>query len=163
MVREHGPTLWRALRRLGVRDADVDDLCQDVFLVAHRQLAGFRGDSSERTWLYGIAVRVASDYRRRAHIRHEELVDRVPDRAAPAEQETAVAQHEAIVQLDAALEALDEDKRTVIVLYEIEQLSMVELAAVVGCPVQTAYARLYAARKRLEVALDELRRDRRSA
>lgn len=162
MVREHGAGVWRALRRLGVREADADDQCQEVFLVAHRQLPSFRGDSSERTWLYGIALRVASDYRRRAHVRREMLVEEVPDAEVPPPQEAALTEQEAVRQLDAALDTLDEDKRTVLVLYEIEQLAMADIAALVGCPVQTAYARLYAARKRLDAALAAQRDDRRN-
>src|SRR5687768_11748421 len=68
---EHAAYVWRALRHLGVPDSELDDYCQEVFLVVHRQLATFEGRSKLRTWIYGICLRVASDRRRRARVRLE--------------------------------------------------------------------------------------------
>src|SRR5689334_15233045 len=62
--------VWRSLRRLGVRESDVADAAQDVFLVVHRRLGEFEGRSKVSTWLYGICYRVARDRRRLAHVRH---------------------------------------------------------------------------------------------
>src|SRR4051794_8847745 len=76
---EHAPHIWRAVRNLGVRDADVEDVCQEVFVVVHRKLPTFEGRSSVRTWIYGIALRVVADYRKRAHRKHERLVAEVPE------------------------------------------------------------------------------------
>ena len=56
--------LWRLLERLGVPSSVIDDAAQDVFVIAYRRRAEFRGDSTLRTWLTGIALRVAKDYRR---------------------------------------------------------------------------------------------------
>src|SRR4051812_1143348 len=85
VFREHAPFVWRALRRLGVREADVEDACQEVFVVVHRRLADFEGRSSVRTWVYGICVRVASDWRKRAHVRREIVTDDVSiPEAAPS-------------------------------------------------------------------------------
>src|SRR4051794_34808398 len=67
------PYAWRTLRRLGVGEADVHDVCQEVFVVVHRRLGDFDGTSSLRTWVYGICLRTASQYRRRARHRREEL------------------------------------------------------------------------------------------
>jgi len=55
--------------------------------------------------------------------------------------------------LDAAIRTLDDDKRAVFVLFELEELPMAEVAEAVGCPPQTAYARLYAGRRTVEAAL----------
>ncbi len=154
---EHAPFVWRALRRLGVDEADVEDVCQEVYLVAHRKLGGFEHRSSIRTWIYGISVRVASDYRKSARRRREEVVDAPPEQAMPPPQIEGIAEHEARAILDRALARLDADKRAVFVLFELEELPMTEVAEAVGCPVQTAYARLYAARKLVEA---ELRRRR---
>ena len=60
LFREHAPYVWRVLRRLGVAEADVEDACQEVFLVVHRRAESFDGTSSVKTWIYGICVRVAS-------------------------------------------------------------------------------------------------------
>ena len=61
IFRQYAPFAWRALRRLGVPDADVEDVCQEVFVVVHRKLGDFEGRSSLKTWIYGICPRTASD------------------------------------------------------------------------------------------------------
>ena len=149
---QHAAFVWRVLRRLGVREADVEDVCQEVFVVVHRRLSTFQGQSAVRTWLYGIAVRVASDYRRRPHIVRERAVAEAPDAAVPAEQDVELDRRRDLAWLDGVLDTLDEAKRAVFVLYEVERVPMADVATAVGCPVQTAYARLYAARKQVEAA-----------
>jgi RNA polymerase sigma-70 factor (ECF subfamily) len=149
---QHAPYVWRALRRLGVPEADVDDVCQEVFLVVHRRLASFQGESAVRTWIYGIALRVASDYRRRPHRARERPLEDAAEPATQAEQDVELDRRRALAWLDGVLDGLDDAKRAVFVLYEIEQVPMAEVAAAAGCPVQTAYARLYAARKHVEAA-----------
>ncbi|WP_437974045.1 sigma-70 family RNA polymerase sigma factor [Sorangium sp. So ce295] len=62
---ENAAYVWRVLRRLGVGEADVEDVCQEVFLTVHRKLDTFDGSSALRTWLYGICLRLASEYRQR--------------------------------------------------------------------------------------------------
>ncbi len=148
--------VWRAVRHLGVREADLLDVCQEVFIVAHRRLEDFEGRSEIRTWLYGIAIRTVSDYRRRAHIRREVAVAEVPEGATEADQERNIERAEARALLLRLLDELDDDKRTVFVLYEIEQLPMKRVADLVACPLQTAYSRLHAARKAIDKAAREL-------
>ena len=143
----HAPTVWRALRRLGVPESDVEDLCQEVFVVVHRKLPSFEGRSALSTWIYGICVRVASDHRKRAHVRRERPTDEVPEGRQSAPQIAELEREQARRMLDRALAELDEDKRAVFVLYEVEELTMAQVADAVGCPLQTAYSRLYAARK----------------
>ncbi|APR81245.1 RNA polymerase sigma factor RpoE [Minicystis rosea] len=153
VFQDNAPFVWRALRRLGVPEADVEDVCQEVFMIVHRRLADFEGRSAVRTWIYGICVRRAASYRRAAHRRHEEIVDTVPEEIAPASQLDELGRRRAQALLDAALDRLDDDKRAVFVLFEIEEVPMTEVAEAVGCPLQTAYARLYAARKQVEASL----------
>jgi RNA polymerase sigma-70 factor (ECF subfamily) len=153
VFREHAPFVWRALRRLGVREADVEDVAQEVFVVVCRKLGEFEGRSTLRTWLYGICVRTASDYRGRARMRHEVVTEEPPEQTAPAAQHDALAMRQARALLDRILDGLDEDKRAVFVLYEIEQITMSEVAEAVGCPLQTAYSRLHAARREVEAAV----------
>ncbi|HEY1697155.1 MAG TPA: RNA polymerase sigma factor [Polyangiaceae bacterium] len=147
VVREHSPYVWRVLRRLGVAESDVADVAQEVFVVVMRRLADFEGRSTMRTWIYGICVRTAADYRKRAHRRYERPTDTLGERVAV--EDRALAAREARAELDAILAVLDDDKRAVFVLYEIEELGMSEVAAAVGCPLQTAYSRLHAARARV--------------
>jgi RNA polymerase sigma-70 factor (ECF subfamily) len=150
---EHAPLVWRALRRLGVAEADVEDVCQQVFITIDRRLGSFEGRSALGTWIYGICVRTAAADRRRRKRRREELVAAAPEVATEPPQIAELERRHALALLDEVLEALDEEKRAVFVLYEIEELSMKEVAVAVECPVQTAYARLYAARAQFEAAL----------
>ena len=148
---EHARYIWRSLRHLGVADADIEDVCQEVFLVAHRKLPEFAGRSSLRTWLYGICLRQASDYRRRAYVRRERPTAELPvDSTRPAASSDDPGNNaESRTLLLALLSQLDDEKREVVVLYELEGFSMREVAEIVGCPLQTAYSRLYAGRERL--------------
>jgi RNA polymerase sigma-70 factor (ECF subfamily) len=150
---EHAPFVWRTLRRLGVREGDVADACQEVFVVVHRGLPTFDGTAHVRGWLFGIARRAASDYRRRAHIRHEIVGDEIPDAGVEPGQHAALEQTRARALLDGALQTLDDDKRAVFVLYELEQLTLREVATMVNCPLPTAYSRLTAARSQVEATI----------
>jgi RNA polymerase sigma-70 factor (ECF subfamily) len=135
-----------------VQEADVEDACQEVFVVVHRRLASFAGKAAVRTWVHGICLRVASDYRRQPRHAREQPLEAAPERAVPAEQDAALDRRRALAWLDAVLDRLDEDKRAVYVLHEIEQVPMAEVAAAAGCPLHTAYGRLYAARRHVEAA-----------
>lgn len=158
VFRENLPFVFRALRRLGVAEADVDDVCQEVFLVVLRKLGEFEGRSQLRTWIYGICVRTTSDYRKRAPRRREVLTDEPPEGATSHGPLDAATASQARDLLDRILACLDDDKRAVFVLYEIEELPMNEVAQALECPLQTAYSRLHAARKRVEELARELER-----
>jgi RNA polymerase sigma-70 factor (ECF subfamily) len=157
LFREYGAFAWRVLRRLGVAERDADDVCQEVFVTVHRRIATFEGRSSPRTWLYGVCVRTASEYRKRAAHRHEVVADHAHEASVDASQESDAALREARAMLDRILEGLDDDQRAVFVLYEIEELPMTEVAIAVGCPLQTAYSRLHAARRDVDAAVHRFR------
>jgi RNA polymerase sigma-70 factor (ECF subfamily) len=145
----HAAYILRSLRHLGVAESDLEDVGQEVFVTVHRRLSSFEGRSKLRTWLYGICLRVASDYRRRAYVRRERATAD-PARDLPeAEEHAPDARVEARAELQALLGELDDDKRAVVVLYEIEGFSMKEVAEILDCPLQTAYSRLHAARDRM--------------
>jgi RNA polymerase sigma-70 factor (ECF subfamily) len=135
----------------------VDDVCQEVFVTVHRRLSDFEGRSSLRTWVYGICVRTASDYRKRVRSRREVSSEVGPEPAVSPGQEYAVSIRQARTALDRILDGLDEDKRAVFVLYEIEELPMADVAGILGCPLQTAYSRLHVARGEVEQAVERLR------
>lgn len=159
---EHGQFVWRCLRRLGVSAADADDVCQEVFVVVHRKLGTFVEGGSMRAWLYGICVRKASDHRRLAHKKRENLGAELPVLASGDDPSRCLDEREARDFLDAVLDRLDDNQRAVFVLYEIEQLSMADVAAAVDCPLQTAYSRLHASRKIVEAAVKRERARRES-
>jgi RNA polymerase sigma-70 factor (ECF subfamily) len=147
--------VWRSLLGLGLSETDVADASQQVFVVLHRKLDRLESGCSLRTFVYGICLRVASDFRRRAHVQRERLCADPPERSGPPMQEEQVAQREALHLLEESLDRLDPVQRAVFVLYEIEELAMVEVARALGCPVQTAYSRLHAARRGVAAALGE--------
>jgi RNA polymerase sigma-70 factor (ECF subfamily) len=162
VFRTYSSFVWRVLLRLGVAEADVDDVAQEVFLGVHRNLSKFEGRCSLRTWVYGICHRRAVDYRRRASVRPEVYADEPPEQGVAADQEQGMALSQARVHLARVLDSLDEEKRTVFVLFDIEGVPMDEVADIVGCPLQTAYSRLYAARRKVEATLARKGSDRRS-
>jgi RNA polymerase sigma-70 factor, ECF subfamily len=145
--------IWRTLRYQWVAERDLDDVSQEVFLIVFRKLPIFDPQRSMRAWIYGICVRIARDYRNRAHTRHEVLVDDVSDEVGGATSDVASDTLAAQRRLQQMLERLDEDKRAVFVLHELEGLPMNEVAELVQCPVKTAYSRLAAARKQMMTML----------
>lgn len=153
--------VWRNLRRLGVSDADVEDRTQEVFVIAHRRFDQFedRGHGP-RAWLFQIVLRVASDARRHRR-RHPED----PDGGAAElrgwiepEQQSELARREALSRLDEALSMIDVQRRAVLVLHEIEEMTAPEIARSLEIPLNTVYSRLRVARSELEQALTRLAR-----
>ena len=152
----HGDFVWRSLQRLGVREAELEDVFQEVFVVVHRKLDTFDGSSQMTTWLYGVCFRVAAGHRRRAWVRRERPTDDVPepeDTGATAAPDAGLLSREARATLDRVLDGMDLDKRAVFVMSEIDELASDEIATVLGVPVGTVYSRLSAARKQFEAIL----------
>jgi RNA polymerase sigma-70 factor (ECF subfamily) len=137
---------------LGVAAAQLDDAAQEVFVIAHRKLDQLQGPAFARAWLMGIAVRVASDFRKRT-IRHslEPLSDRLQAGALGPAQQAELNQ--TIELLHRLLTGLDENRRAVFVLVELEEMSAVEAAHALQLNLNTVYSRLRAARRLFEGAL----------
>ncbi len=157
LYEEYFNFVWRSLRRLGVGAASLDDAVQDVFVVVHRRLAEFEGRSSIKTWLFGITLRVAQEHRRRLRRKEgslEPLDDGFVD-AAPGPLEEA-EKAEAVRVLDAILATLDDDKRAVFILAELEQMTAPEIAESLGINANTVYSRLRAARQAFETAMSRM-------
>ena len=162
IYRDHFPFVWRMVRRLGVSDAQVEDAVQDVFIVVHRRLPDFEARSSVRTWLAGIVRRVARDYRRtsaRKPALGSAQSDLPPDdlSTSNASPEENVMNTEAARLLHALLDRLDDDKREVFILAELEQWSLAEIAEATGVKLNTASSRLRLAREEFEEAARRLR------
>lgn len=154
MVDANFDFIWRSLRGLGVPAGSIDDAAQQVFIAASRKLS-LIAMGSERAFLFATARGIAANARR-AQLRSREVLDddalaaRV-DRAPDPEEEASTRQARRV--LDTILDGLPEDLRAVFVLYELEELTMAEVAEAVGCPLQTAYSRLHAAREAFEGAV----------
>jgi len=153
LVLEHSAFVWRVLTHLGVPASDVADASQEVFVIVMKQLEGFRANSSVRTWLYGICRNVALSTRRKSSVQREIPTDVLPEEILQPAQERDLWIKRAHAQLVEALASLDDDQRAVFVLYEIEEVSMEEIAAATDAKVTTCYARLYAAREKVQSLL----------
>jgi len=141
---EHFDFVWRSLRRLGVREADVPDALQEVFLVVFRRLGEFEGRARLTTWLFRICMRVARDRQRLAYNRREtqdeQAIEGCLDESIDAGQQAE--RREDLASLEAALARLDLDQRAVFVLFELEGLSGDEIAEALQIPLGTVYSRL---------------------
>jgi RNA polymerase sigma-70 factor (ECF subfamily) len=149
----HAAFVWRVLRTFGVGEGQIEDAVQDVFVVVHRRLPEWEGRAAITTWLFSIARRVASTHRRRAgseRTRTEPLVD---EPAGTADTYAAMSRAQAAATVLAILEQLDEDKRVVFALVELEQLSVPEVARMLDIKLNTAYSRLRLARHAFESAV----------
>lgn len=148
----HAPLVWRVLARSGVRDDDLRDASQEVFIVVLRKLQERDRSASLTTWLYGIAVRVAANYRRKAHRRHEDLTDEPPERARESDPEIALGREQARLRLASILDQLPMDERNVFFMFELEEMPCPAIAEALGLPLGTVYTRLRSARARFEAA-----------
>lgn len=140
----HFEYAWACLRRLGVPLEAQEDAVQDLFLVVYRRLPAFAGRSSVKTWIFGIARKVAGRYRRteaRRLRRHERLATIAADDPAIVGEEE-VLRREARRMLAEFLDALDDDRRALFVLHIFEDLSGPEIAEVLGLNLNTVYSRL---------------------
>jgi RNA polymerase sigma-70 factor, ECF subfamily len=155
LYQRHGPAVARFLRSRGVRQQDCDDLVQEVFLVAHRRGGFDPGDAQPFTWLAEIASRLAyadgRRRRRRGEILDEDALAEAPAPAAsPAD---AIEAAEARDHVRAALDAMETDKRNILISFEVEGRPCETIADDLGVPVGTVYSRLHKARKDLARAL----------
>lgn len=154
---EHFDVVWRTARRLGVPEAGADDVVQDVFLVLHRRLAEYDGRTPIKRWILGITVRVVGDHRRRYRRKDAPCVPQPADsdgnvllassRPPPSAE---LEQQEQVRLLEQLLGQLPEDKREVLVLSELEEMTVPEIAELLGANVNTVYTRLRAARQEFE-------------
>jgi RNA polymerase sigma-70 factor, ECF subfamily len=150
LFERHASFVWRTLRRLGVDDAGADDGCQEVFLVADRKLASIQ-QGSERSYLFGIAVRVASDIhrsRRRKPWHAASGNGDVANIASPAtDAGEQLDQHKARQLLDSIVVEMPQELRVVFVSYELENLTMAEIAEALNVAPGTIASRLRRARE----------------
>jgi RNA polymerase sigma-70 factor (ECF subfamily) len=164
VYRAHFDFVWRSVCRLGIPEDVAEDVAQEVFVVVHRRLESYEGRASVKGWLFGIVRGVVANARRSLRRRRDnsalaaEAETPRNDRHPQAEAEKA----EAVRILYAILEQLDEDKRDVFVLAELEQLAVPEIAQVLEINVNTTYSRLRAGRRQFSEAAQRHRaRERR--
>ncbi|MEX1364382.1 MAG: sigma-70 family RNA polymerase sigma factor [Nannocystaceae bacterium] len=148
----HHAFVWRILRRLGVPPASLDDATQDVFVVVHRRRDTLRPGVSERSWLYGIARRVAADVHR-GRRRTQRKLEALPSPGQSAPLDDALERAEAADFVRTFFERLDAGHRMVFVLSDVEGMTAPEVAEALELNLNTVYSRLRSARKKFERAV----------
>jgi RNA polymerase sigma-70 factor (ECF subfamily) len=145
--------IWRSLRGLGVPEAHMDDAVQEVFMVVHRRLGDYVPRGHIRSWLFGIAMRVAKDYKRSARRKPTEPLLDGPALVAADSPFEQVARNQALTFVERFLDTLNDDQRALFVLTELEQMRVSEVAELLGENVNTVYSRQRAIRKQFAEAL----------
>lgn len=148
IYRDNFAFIWRSARRLGVEPSSLDDVVQEVFVIAHRRLPSFEGRSTIPTWLFGITLRVARDHRR-ARARKPLDAASEPDllcESSPGPGER-LERTEAIHLLYRILGEFSEEHREIFVMADLEQMPMSTIAATLDINENTGYGRLRAARR----------------
>lgn len=157
LVEAHADFVWRSLRRLGVPEPMVDDATQQVFMIAAGKIDRIR-PGSERSFLFATVTNIAAHARRSLARGREQPYAETAEWVDPAPRpDELVAEHQARALLDEVLDALPADLRTVFVLFELEELSAPEVAAITGLPVGTATSRLRRAREEFQKAAKRVR------
>ncbi|MBX7114934.1 MAG: sigma-70 family RNA polymerase sigma factor [Myxococcaceae bacterium] len=149
--------VWNSLRRLGVASAHLEDLTHDVFSVAWKKLAHYDAARPIRPWLFGIAMRLASDFRQLAWQSREVGADDVDAEDSAPTSDEWVARRQAQAMVKKALATMPMERRAVFVMHELDGIAIPEVAQVLDVPLNTAYSRLRLARRDFAEAVEQLK------
>lgn len=153
--------VYQTVRRLGVRPSDLEDVVHDVFVAASRCWENYDPSRPLRPWLFGVAFRIVSAHRRRHAYRYEIIDGREVESADEEPNPEAKLEGEERRRIVArALDALEEERRAVFVLHEIDGVAIPEVAACLEIPLGTAYTRLRLAREDFNAAVKKLQQRR---
>jgi RNA polymerase sigma-70 factor, ECF subfamily len=152
IYRAHVGYVWNSLRRLGVADADRDDLAHEVFVIVFRRRADFDPARPIKPWLFGITFRVAAGHRRllRNTLEHGGDVEQIADDHGTEQQVLAGERRRLVLR---ALSTIELDQRAVFILHEIDGCSVPEIAASLDVKLNTVYSRLRLAREKFAAAV----------
>lgn len=156
VYRQYFDFVWSSARRLGVEPAAMDDLVQEVFIVIHARLHTLERAEALRSWVYSVVRRTVSSHRRARRAQAEAQPAASTNTEAVSQSPTPLEQFERNADLELLarlLDELDEPKREVFALVELEELSVPEAAEALEIPLNTAYSRLRAARQGFEAAV----------
>lgn len=145
----HYGFVCRVLRTMQVESASIDDLAQDVFIVLHRRIADYDPARDVRSWLWGIARRVASTHARSSH-RAERRLRALPDPVSRPAPDDRVELRQRADLVTEFLASLPDEQREVFVLMELESMSAPEVARGLEIKLNTVYSRLRSARERFK-------------
>ena len=150
----HFGFVCRTLQRLGVRESDVNDIAQELFLAVHRAMPEWDRSRAEKPWLFGFAVRFASNYRRLGWHRGRPLDEQLAVQS-PRLNDKISAKHTVM----RALETLDFDKRIALVMHDLEEFTAKEIASELGIPQNTVSSRVRLARDAFRSAVERAEKE----
>ncbi len=163
LVSRHQKLVWHLVHRMVQRPEETRELCQEVFLLVHRQLHRFRFESTLATWIGRIAFSVANRHMQRKRLPMveddgmvEALVERVGD---GFDLERACADHQLLERMSEAIQALPPLQRTIITLFHLDDLGIADVARITGLPSGTIKSHLFRARLRLRQQLQSMTGD----
>lgn len=149
--------VFRTLRRLGTPAAEVEDLAQEVFLALRGSWADYDTTRPLRPYLFGIAFRIAAAHHRKRSREVTLGVVEVDDLAPNPDD--ALQSKQARTLVLSALEKVPLPRRAVLVMHDIDDVPVGEIARMLSIPLFTAYSRLRKARRELEVAVRRMLRE----
>ncbi len=146
--------IYRTLRRMGAWPSEIEDLAQEVFLALRRSWTNYDPTRPIRPYLFGIAFRIAAAHQRK---RNREVAFGIvdPDDAAPWPDEALQSKQARAIML-VALERVPLRRRAVLVMHDLDDIPVADVAAVLGIPLFTAYSRLRKARRELEATVRQI-------
>jgi RNA polymerase sigma-70 factor (ECF subfamily) len=156
IYRQYFDFVWSSVRRLGVSPIAVDDVVQEIFIVIHTRLHTLEKPEALRSWIYSVVRRTVSGYHRSRRAQEDSgiVLGAEPGvRALPRTPSDLAEQNDQVKLLFSLLEELSEPKREIFTMAEFDELTVPEIAEILGIPLNTAYSRLRAARQAFEEAL----------
>ncbi len=148
--------VWASLRRLGVRDSDLEDVAQDVFVRVHRQFHTYDRDRPIRPWLFAFAARCAADWRRQTRHRVEVFGTRGEPASPLPSADAVLMRAEDLDLVLRALQEVDPERRPVFILHELDECRMRDIVRSLKIPLFTGYSRLRLARREFSAAVRRL-------
>jgi RNA polymerase sigma-70 factor (ECF subfamily) len=165
LVRKYRERLFSIVYNLSSNREDAADITQEVFIKAFSSIKRFKGNSAFFTWLYRIGVNTTLSHLKKNRLRRFFSLESIQEDGASAEVLEALAMkhktekgallNELQEKLNEALQKLSPKHRTVVILFEIEGLSHLEIADIMGCSVGTVRSRLHYAKQQLQGFLQE--------
>ncbi|WP_245586039.1 RNA polymerase sigma factor [Paenibacillus pinihumi] len=155
LIRDYGQEVWNYAFLIGRNRSLADDITQDVFIRAYRHLDSFRGEASVKTWLLRITRNLSYNYKNSAFFRRTILPGRIIPNGQQRSAEQAFLDEEATNEVWRHVFSLPAKHREILLLHARHQLSMTEIASLLGIPEGTAKSRLFAARQKLSRLLKE--------
>ncbi|HEY7791314.1 MAG TPA: sigma-70 family RNA polymerase sigma factor [Vicinamibacterales bacterium] len=155
LYRQHASRLYALACRMAPTRADAEDLLQEIFLLAHRKLGTFKGESALSTWLYRLGMNVCLDFVRSRQGRSGRLTDSLDDEepGAPAMPQTPPLDAVSRIDLERAIAELPPGSRAAFLLHDVEGFEHHEIAAILGVSAGTSKSQVHKARRKIRSLL----------